>query len=327
MTPQEAYKILDLAKGLSINRVEAQFLKIKSEMQVKIASTQNERLLDVYNSRLDKIEDAYSSLIEHFKERNEELNKENKIITEHHALNHSKLPNPKWLWPATIAFVCIVALVSLLLLFHSNYNSQKLEDINEASDSLNFDKQYIDNQATGDINDNLETSNNENQYIESEDKESRIGKIKEWYANIQSMINLKQCEVVQRIKYEKDRIDELEIEMAFNQEVRICMVSNEFEVLIGSFTSYEWNYKISIYKRLDKVFFVSIHGGASEGYSYEKRFYADKNEKLIKSLFKEAYNGERLSGPNKEMEIKNNEFIKDKISSQFEDINWVLKAR
>jgi hypothetical protein len=66
MTPQEAYKTLDLAKGLGMDRVEAQFIKLKTEMEEKITSTNNERLKQVYSTRLDEIEDACAVLIEHF---------------------------------------------------------------------------------------------------------------------------------------------------------------------------------------------------------------------------------------------------------------------
>lgn len=65
MNIQEAYKKLDLAKGLNQDRVETQYRKLKAEMEQKIATSQNEKLLQLYRNRLDEIEESYDVLIEH----------------------------------------------------------------------------------------------------------------------------------------------------------------------------------------------------------------------------------------------------------------------
>jgi hypothetical protein len=68
MTPQEAYKKLDLARGLERERVEAQFEKLKIEISEKIRSKSTEKLKQLYTTRLDDIEEAYSVLIDYFEE-------------------------------------------------------------------------------------------------------------------------------------------------------------------------------------------------------------------------------------------------------------------
>lgn len=65
MNIQDAYKKLDLAKGLKQDRVETQYRKLKAEMEQKIATSQNEKLLQLYRNRLDEIEESYDVLIEH----------------------------------------------------------------------------------------------------------------------------------------------------------------------------------------------------------------------------------------------------------------------
>jgi len=49
-----------------MDRIQAQFLKRQTEMEEKIASTSNERLNQIYSTRLDQVEEAYLVLIEHF---------------------------------------------------------------------------------------------------------------------------------------------------------------------------------------------------------------------------------------------------------------------
>lgn len=66
MTPQEAYKKLDLARGIGKERVQIQFETIQLEMQEKIAATTNDRLSKVFQNRLSEAEEAYAVLLEHF---------------------------------------------------------------------------------------------------------------------------------------------------------------------------------------------------------------------------------------------------------------------
>jgi hypothetical protein len=305
MTTQEAYKTLDLAKGLSMDRVEAQFTKLKAEMESKMASTSNERLKQVYSNRLDEIEEAYATLIESLQGGSGHADERVEIVSDQSSSIPTKPANPKWLLPVALIFVGIVGLIALFLFFNANSEN---------------------NGQTEESKNGTENNSTDNQYTENEDVDTRVAKIKEWYSSIQSMINLSKCENVQRIKYEQDGFNDYGIEMEFQQDVRICNVNNEFEVLNGSFRGYESSYQISIYKRYGKIFFVFINGG-SEGYSFEERYYADNQEILIKHLIKEAYNGDRLPTQNTEVEVKDKQLIKDKISDQLDDVNWVLKAR
>jgi hypothetical protein len=66
MNIQEAYKKLDLAKGLNKERVEDKYLELKSEIESKISSTHNERLKQVYTNRLTEVEEAYNCLVDYF---------------------------------------------------------------------------------------------------------------------------------------------------------------------------------------------------------------------------------------------------------------------
>jgi hypothetical protein len=68
MNIQDAYKKLDLAKGLNRERVESQYQNLKAELEPKISGTQNERLKQVYTNRLEEIEQAYAVLIAHFED-------------------------------------------------------------------------------------------------------------------------------------------------------------------------------------------------------------------------------------------------------------------
>jgi hypothetical protein len=66
MNIQDAYKKLDLAKGLNEDRVKDQYRQLKTEIESKISSTQNDRLKQVYTNRLAEVEEAYGFLIDHF---------------------------------------------------------------------------------------------------------------------------------------------------------------------------------------------------------------------------------------------------------------------
>lgn len=66
MTTQEAYRKLDLALGVSGDRVEAKFHQLKKEFDEKIIATSNDKLRSIYTARLNDVETAYAVLIEHF---------------------------------------------------------------------------------------------------------------------------------------------------------------------------------------------------------------------------------------------------------------------
>lgn len=66
MNTQEAYRQLDLAQGLDFDRVQSQYNSLKSGLTEKIAGTSNAALKDVYQKRLDEVEQAYKVLAKHF---------------------------------------------------------------------------------------------------------------------------------------------------------------------------------------------------------------------------------------------------------------------
>ena len=63
MNTQEAYRQLDLAQGLDFDRVQSQYNSLKSGLSEKIAGTSNAALKDVYQKRLDEVEQAYKVLV------------------------------------------------------------------------------------------------------------------------------------------------------------------------------------------------------------------------------------------------------------------------
>ncbi len=115
MNIQEAYKTLGLAKGLGMDRVEAQFTKLKTEMETKIASTSNGRLKQVYTNRLDEIEEAYAALLEHFEGGVQGVTEDQPIVHSPSTAHQTKAANSKWLLPAAIIFAGV--LVSFTLIY------------------------------------------------------------------------------------------------------------------------------------------------------------------------------------------------------------------
>jgi hypothetical protein len=108
MKTQEAYKTLDLAKELGMDRVEAQFLKLKTEMEEKIASTSNGRLKQVYITRLNEAEIAYATLIEYFNSEDEGVSDANHIVTEQPTVIPSKSSNSRWLMPTAMVLTIVI---------------------------------------------------------------------------------------------------------------------------------------------------------------------------------------------------------------------------
>jgi len=66
MNTQEAYRQLDLAQGLDFDRVQTQYTILKTGLSEKITKTSNAALKDVYQKRLDEVEQAYKVLAKHF---------------------------------------------------------------------------------------------------------------------------------------------------------------------------------------------------------------------------------------------------------------------
>ena len=128
---------------------------------------------------------------------------------------------------------------------------------------------------------------------------SRIDEIRKWYTEVQSL-GMKNCQTKRKTEY--DRLSLESEKIPFEQVVKTCRLSAEYELTKGDFQGHEWAYEVNIYRKNGKVFFVFVKGGA-EGYSYERRYYCDLNENLIKQLEKEADGGAELTGPNKEIKL------------------------
>ena len=66
MTYEEAYESLDLAVGSGMNHVNTNANLLKKELEIKISTTLNKRLLNIYENRLEEVEKAYSILRNHY---------------------------------------------------------------------------------------------------------------------------------------------------------------------------------------------------------------------------------------------------------------------
>ena len=78
--------------------------------------------------------------------------------------------------------------------------------------------------------------------------------------------------------------------MPFDQTINLCRLNKIYLVRKAQYQGYEWSEDVFIYSKNDKIFFVFVKGSA-EGYSYEKRFYCNSEEKIIKQLDQEAEYG------------------------------------
>jgi hypothetical protein len=151
--------------------------------------------------------------------------------------------------------------------------------------------------------------------------DERVEQIREWYAEIQK-IGMQNCKTIKKTRYEIG-LDPEGGKMPFEQVVKTCQLDENYELIRGEFTSYEAGYKLSVYKKEGKVFFVFIEGGA-EAWSYEHRFYFDTDEKLIRKLQREADGGEQISGPNKEVKIKPGVFgVNESLKDWLADLEFV----
>jgi uncharacterized membrane protein YhaH (DUF805 family) len=73
MTTQDAFKKLDLALGLGKDRVELKFNQLKKELDEKIRNTSNEKLKNIFVSRLNEVETAYAVLLDYFEPNKNKL--------------------------------------------------------------------------------------------------------------------------------------------------------------------------------------------------------------------------------------------------------------
>lgn len=161
---------------------------------------------------------------------------------------------------------------------------------------------------------------------EEEDKElsvdERVEQIRGWYGEIQK-IGMNNCKTKRKTRYEKGFSSDSE-EFSFEQIVKTCELNEDFELIKGEFSGYEWAQQVSVYKRKDKIFFIFVTGGA-ESWTYEYRYYFDSDENLIRHLVREADGGDEISGPNTEKKINaKKKYVKDCAKEYFDEIEFVV---
>lgn len=161
---------------------------------------------------------------------------------------------------------------------------------------------------------------------EEEDKElsvdERVEQIRGWYGEIQK-IGMNNCKTKRKTRYEKGFSSDSE-EFSFEQIVKTCELNEDFELIKGEFSGYEWAQQVSVYKRKGKIFFIFVTGGA-ESWTYEYRYYFDSDENLIRHLVREADGGDEISGPNIEKKINaKKKFVKDCAKEYFDEIEFVV---
>jgi hypothetical protein len=161
---------------------------------------------------------------------------------------------------------------------------------------------------------------------EEEDKElsvdERVEQIRGWYGEIQK-IGMNNCKTKRKTRYERGFSSDSE-EFSFEQIVKTCELKEDFELIKGEFSGYEWAQQVSVYKRKDKIFFIFVTGGA-ESWTYEYRYYFDSDENLIRHLVREADGGDEISGPNTEKKINaKKKYVKDCAKEYFDEIEFVV---
>ena len=159
-----------------------------------------------------------------------------------------------------------------------------------------------------------------------EDKElsvdERVEQIRSWYGEIQK-IGMNNCKTKRKTRYERGFSSESE-EFSFEQIVKTCELKEDFELIKGEFSGYEWAQQVTVYKRKDKIFFIFVTGGA-ESWTYEYRYYFDSDENLIRHLVREADGGDEISGPNIEKKINaKKKYVKDCAKEYLDEIEFVV---
>ncbi|NDF59518.1 MAG: hypothetical protein EB100_00390 [Crocinitomicaceae bacterium] len=152
--------------------------------------------------------------------------------------------------------------------------------------------------------------------------DERINDIRAWYSQIQN-IGLKNCNQKTRVKY--DSFSPETEKIPFDQVANRCKISDEFEVIEGNFSGYEWSNTVHVYKKDQKIFFIFIEGG-SEGWLFERRYYCDKDENVIRHLEREGNAGSEVQGPQKEMRT-NNQNIRDYLKSELDELGLILREK
>jgi hypothetical protein len=209
----------------------------------------------------------------------------------------------------------LIPFITLFLFFLSSCggNSDKISSKNSHStQNAKSEKEEITDS---------ELSNEEKELTVDE----RVEQIRGWYGEIQK-IGMNNCKTKRKTRFERGFSSDGE-DFQFEQIVKTCELNEDFELIRGEFSGYEWGQEVSVYKRKGKIFFIFVTGGA-EAWSYENRYYFDSNENLIRHLEREADGGDELSGPNKEKKIdpkKKN--VKVCAKEYFDEIEFVLGKR
>ncbi len=149
MNIQDAYKKLDLAKGLNRERVESQYQNLKTELEPKISGTQNERLKQVYTNRLDEVEQAYAILIAHFEDGAAEVFQKVNPVTEVSDFSPKNIPvqQPKkkrWRIVGFVLFGLVIIAASLFLINSEVFAEEEVDNFRK----MEGEKQVFVNNLT-----------------------------------------------------------------------------------------------------------------------------------------------------------------------------------
>ena len=130
---------------------------------------------------------------------------------------------------------------------------------------------------------------------------NRVNDIKNWYAEIQA-IGMKNCTSKTYTAYEIAGYDEngKPVKYPHSQTIQRCNLNPTYTLFDGSFDGDHRAEFVKVYLRNGKIFFVFITEH-TEGYSYEKRYYCNENQKIIKELRRNPNYEEGPEGTNSEI--------------------------
>jgi hypothetical protein len=282
MTPQEAYKTLDLAKGLGMERVEPQFLKLKTEMEEKIASTSNERLKQVYSNRLMQVEEARASLIDYLHRELEGNQAQENLFSEKKLMRKSKSTLSKWL------------LIFLPLIFIGAYFLWQFQQLDPKVEAEKLAQKFCDCQNQNNqeyitqLNDFINTFESQ-EYKFAKDVKRKLDQFSSDYEARRLTVSISTC--FNNFEIEKSKIQEkfpsdsnigkefwLAFEEKINENIDLRAQEQEISNLHGaSFQKLSAmvynnendlkNRKNTIYNLLND-FYTSYSGGYADAYNY-----------------------------------------------------------
>lgn len=178
-------------------------------------------------------------------------------------------------------------------------------------------------------NDTIENSLNQRDTLSSSNEkvpqtlEERIADIRSWYEQAE---NLPKSNCSVKTKKTFDSLGPDSEPMEFQQKVSVCQISDDFELIEADFSGWESGSTAHIYKKEGKIFFVFVEGGA-EGWRFERRYYCDQDENVIRFLEREADGGDEPNGPQITKKLNPAKpSIRDYISYEIDEIKKVLKT-